>query len=125
VIAADTSSLIAWLAGDDGDDVERLAEALQARRLHLPPPVVTELTSGAAPDTEAALLIARSPLIPLAPDFWLRAGASRRLLLGLRLKARLADALIAQCCIDAGVALITRDADFRHFAEHCGLQLAV
>jgi predicted nucleic acid-binding protein len=39
-------------------------------------------------------------------------------------KARLADALIAQACIDSDVALITRDRDFRHFAKHCGLKLA-
>jgi len=32
--------------------------------------------------------------------------------------------LIAQACIDNDVALITRDADFRHFAKHCGLKLA-
>jgi predicted nucleic acid-binding protein len=33
-------------------------------------------------------------------------------------KARLADALIAQACIDHDVALITRDKDFRHFVRH-------
>jgi hypothetical protein len=40
------------------------------------------------------------------------------------LKARLADALIAQCCIDADVPLIARDSDFRHFKRWCGLKLA-
>jgi predicted nucleic acid-binding protein len=40
------------------------------------------------------------------------------------LKAAVADALIAQSCIDNDVALITRDPDFRHFAKHCGLKLA-
>ena len=34
-----------------------------------------------------------------------------------RLKARLGDALIAQSCIDAHVVLLTRDRDFRTFAE--------
>jgi predicted nucleic acid-binding protein len=41
-----------------------------------------------------------------------------------RLKAKVADTLIAQSCIDHDVALITRDGDFRHFAKHCGLKLA-
>jgi predicted nucleic acid-binding protein len=40
-------------------------------------------------------------------------------------RARLADTLIAQSCIDHGVRLVTRDADFRHFARIGGLRLAV
>ena len=40
------------------------------------------------------------------------------------LKARLADALVAQSCIDHGVSLIARDADFRHFARFGRLVLA-
>jgi predicted nucleic acid-binding protein len=38
--------------------------------------------------------------------------------------ARLADALIAQLCLDHGVHLITRDRDFRAFAEAAGLDPA-
>jgi predicted nucleic acid-binding protein len=37
------------------------------------------------------------------------------------LKARLADTLIAQSCLDHGVPLITHDTDFRHFAALRGL----
>ena len=33
------------------------------------------------------------------------------------------DALIAQSCIDHGIPLITRDRDFRAFAEAAGLDL--
>ena len=36
-------------------------------------------------------------------------------------KARLGDALIAQCCMDADIALITRDRDFKAFSA--GLNL--
>jgi predicted nucleic acid-binding protein len=39
--------------------------------------------------------------------------------------ARLGDALIAQSCIDQGVALLTRDRDFRTFAETAGLDLVI
>lgn len=35
--------------------------------------------------------------------------------------SRLGDALIAQCCIDADIALITRDGDFKAFSA--GLNL--
>jgi predicted nucleic acid-binding protein len=37
--------------------------------------------------------------------------------------ARLGDALIAQTCTDAKVALITRDRDFRDFAQAASLLL--
>jgi hypothetical protein len=37
--------------------------------------------------------------------------------------ARLADALIAQSCLDHDVPLITRDAEFRHFARVRPLEL--
>jgi predicted nucleic acid-binding protein len=125
LIAADTSTVIAFLAGDVAPDTERLLRALNDRTLYLPPPVVAELAAGASIDTEIGTLIARSPLIPLQPDYWTRAGAARRWVQSKGLKAGFADALIAQCCVDADVALIARDADFRHFAAHCGLKLAV
>jgi predicted nucleic acid-binding protein len=40
-------------------------------------------------------------------------------------QSRLADSLIAQNCVDAGVSLITRDRDFRAFAQTAGLHLIV
>jgi predicted nucleic acid-binding protein len=43
--------------------------------------------------------------------------------LAKRRKARLGDALIAQTCVDGGIALITRDRDFRVFAQAAGLHL--
>jgi predicted nucleic acid-binding protein len=40
-------------------------------------------------------------------------------------KARLGDAPIAQSCIDRGIPLLTRDRDFRAFAEAAGLDLVI
>jgi predicted nucleic acid-binding protein len=51
------------------------------------------------------------------------AGALRVRLLRRGLKARIADTLIAQSCIDHDVALLTRDRDFRNFAAQAGLRL--
>jgi predicted nucleic acid-binding protein len=45
--------------------------------------------------------------------------------LAKRRKARLGDALIAQSCIDQGIALLTRDRDFKSFAEAAGLDLVI
>jgi hypothetical protein len=125
LIAADTSSLVAFLAGQEGPDTHAMAEALAQDQLCLPPPVLAELRSFPNFAPAHALIIGQAPLIPLTDGFWLRAGDSRRLLLQKGLKARLADTLIAQCCIDAAAPLITRDSDFRHFALWCGLKLAI
>jgi hypothetical protein len=40
-------------------------------------------------------------------------------------QARLGDALIAQSCIDGGIPLLTRDRDFRAFAEAADLDLVL
>lgn len=124
MIAADTSSLSAFLKGEKGRDVDRLSAAFAAGELALPPVVLTEILS----DPEAGKSIdAHMPnllTLEIRDGYWLRAGHTRRLLRMRNYKAKVADALIAQACIDNDVALITRDADFRHFAKHCGLKLA-
>jgi predicted nucleic acid-binding protein len=124
MIAADTSTLVAYFSGETGADIELLAAALRAGELVLPPVVLTEILGdpSASQALEGELLL----LEKLVPDdeYWLRAARSRRTLQSRRLKAKIADTLIAQSCIDHDVALITREGDFRHFAEHCGLLLA-
>lgn len=124
MIAADTSSLFAYFTGDDAADVDRLASALAAAELVMPPVVVTELLSGGANVDAIDDLIRAIGILDPTEGFWERAGRSRRLLLRYRFKAKVADTLIAQSCIDHDVPLITRDSDFRHFARHCGLKLA-
>lgn len=124
MIAADSSSLIAFFAGDDAADTAAIANAAVEEQLALPPIVQFELFSGTFPTAHRSL-ISNATLLGVQPGYWQRAGLMR---LGLRkrgLKAKAADCLIAQCCIDAGVSLITRDQDFRHFVAHCGLKLAV
>ncbi|HUZ14357.1 MAG TPA: PIN domain-containing protein [Caulobacteraceae bacterium] len=123
MIAADTSSLVAYLSGSGGSDAELIEGAIEAEQLILPPPVLCELMS--KPDRagfERALM--RLPLLELMDGFWRRAGDAWRVLLEKGLKAAMADAPIAQCCIDADVVLIARDRDYRHFARWCGLKLA-
>lgn len=88
-----------------------------------PPVVVTELLSHRLIRNEILATIASVPQLEIAEGYWTRAGNLRARILGLGLKARLADALIAQSCLDHDVALITRDQDFRHFARHAGLRL--
>ena len=122
MIAADTSSLVAFLEGAAGDDVEVIQSALDHQQLVLPPVVLTELLSDPGIPALRSLLTAL-PQLQLEPGYWERAGLLRAGVLKQRRKARIADALIAQSCIDQSVPLVTRDKDFRHFAGKAGLAL--
>jgi predicted nucleic acid-binding protein len=126
MIAADTCSLSAYFKGLPGEDTDKIDIALAANQLRLPPVVITELLSDPSPTHRADLedVLTNIATLPLLDGYWQRAGHARRILKTKKLKAKIADALIAQSCIDHDVALITRDTDFRHFAKHCGLKLA-
>jgi predicted nucleic acid-binding protein len=125
MIAADTSAMVAYLGGSDsGADLALLEAALASGELSLPPVVLTELLASRSSDPSLEADLAEVNLLEITSGYWARAGRTRRLLFDNGLKAKVADALIAQSCIDHDVALITRDRDFRHFAKHCGLKLA-
>lgn len=64
-------------------------------------------------------------LSEVEPGYWQRAGLLRAKVLSKRRKARLADALIAQTCADRKIALLTRDKDFRPFADAARLNLVL
>jgi predicted nucleic acid-binding protein len=123
MIAADTSTWIAFIQGVEGNDVHRLESALKEGTVVLPPAVLTELLSGAFIPERLSKMLATLPLLDVTPDYWRRAGTLRAKVRSTGRKARLGDALIAQSCIDAKVALITRDRDFRAFSEAAGLDL--
>ena len=123
MIALDTSSTIAFLSGERGRDVTALEAALKLRQGVFPPVVVTELLSDPLVRPDLAALIRAVPRLEVLDGYWERAGQLRARLLRRGLKARLADTLIAQSCLDHEVALLTRDRDFRNFANHAGLSL--
>jgi predicted nucleic acid-binding protein len=123
VIALDTSSTIAFLYGERGSDVSAVEAALRFRNGVFPPFVVTELLSDPVVRTGVAALIRAVPRLEVLDGYWERAGELRARLLRRGLKARLADTLIAQSCLDHRVALVTRDHDFRNFATQAGLSL--
>jgi hypothetical protein len=124
VIAIDTSTLVAYLAGQAGADADALDLALAHNRASLPPIVVTEILSAPAAPRGLTRLILALPALGCGDGYWERAGRMRRRVLARGLRAPLADALICQSCLDHDVALLTRDRDFKHFATHCGLKLA-
>jgi predicted nucleic acid-binding protein len=123
MIAADTSTWVAFLEGGAGADIELLDRALADRQVLMVPVVLTELLSDPKVSSDVARTLSEVPLVQNETDYWQRAGTLRAKVLAKRRKARLGDALIAQSCIDRGISLLTRDRDFRAFAEAAGLAL--
>jgi hypothetical protein len=123
VIAADTSTWIAFLEGVRGADTELLDRALEDRQVLMAPVVLTELLSDPNLPSEVSQTLSEIPLIEIEPGYWQRAGTLRAKVLARRRKARLGDSLIAQTCLDRGVPLLTRDRDFRAFAQAAGLNI--
>lgn len=115
--------MVAFLQGEEGDDVELIQSALEARQLVLPPAVLTELLSNPLLSKSVRTLLADLPVLLIEPGYWARAGALRAAALKDKRKARLGDALIAQSCLDQLTPLVTRDKDFRQFARSAGLSL--
>jgi hypothetical protein len=121
-VALDSSSLIRHLNGRAGADTEALKAALDAGTAVLPPLVVTEVLSLPGVSLEVTRLLSIVPQLDVLPEYWERAGRLRAAVIAAGRRARTADALIAQSCIDHQVPLISADIDFRHFVAH-GLQL--
>ena len=125
MIAADTSTWIAFLQGDNGEDAQLLDNALEDRQVLMAPVVLAEILSDPKLLSTVAASLSDIPLIEITAGYWERAGSLRAKVLAKRRKARLGDALIAQSCIDRGVPLLTRDRDFRAFAEAASLSLLI
>ena len=123
MIAADSSSLIAYLSGATGRDVDAIDRALGDQQLCLPPVVLTELFSDPKLPQPLASVLRQIPLLDATSGFWERAGRLRSRVIARKRRARLADTLIAQSCLDNDLALITRDLDFRAFAEIADLKI--
>ena len=62
-------------------------------------------------------------MLEISPGYWVRAGKLRTMLRKRGYGSKLVDTLIAQCCIDHDVPLLTRDRDFRPFSRFGGLAL--
>ena len=115
--------MIAFLQGDAGEDVDVVQSALDHQQLALPPVVLTELLSDRAITRPVRTLLAGLPILNVEPGYWERAGILRASVFKQKKKARVADALIAQSCLDQSTPLVTRDRDVRHFATAAGLPL--
>jgi len=125
MVAADTSTWVAFLQGEPGEDVQLLDRALADRQVLMIPVVLTELLSAPGLPSDVAETLAGVPMIEVETGYWQRTGILRAKVLSKRRKARLGDALIAQTCVDRGIALLTRDQDFRAFVDAVRLDLVL
>jgi predicted nucleic acid-binding protein len=122
VIALDTSSLVHYLTGGAGGDVDAVDVALAQNQACLPPVVLSEVLSDPALPRKVEEALLQIPVLSLKAGYWERAGRLRARARGGGHKAKLADTLIAQACLDHETPLVTRDSDFRHFVA-AGLRI--
>ena len=123
MICADTSSLIAYWAGQQGPDVDLIDLALADQVLMLAPVCLSELLSSPRLPAELEQALRQIPLLEISPGFWERAGKLRARLMRRQYRPKLADTLIAQSCLHHQVPLVTRDRDFTAFRKIAGLHL--
>jgi predicted nucleic acid-binding protein len=123
VTCADTSSVVAYMQGEQGPDVDLVDRALADCSLVLAPVSVTELLSDTLliPALEKSILGIQQ--LEIKSGYWERAGQLRAKLMRRRYRPKIGDTLIAQSCLDYQVPLITRDRDFSAFQELAGLRL--
>jgi len=81
MIAANTSSLVAYFNGRSGVDAERLASALAGGDLVLPPIVLAEILSDPVSSTAIEEQIRQLPILEIHDGYWIRAGHARRIVL--------------------------------------------
>ena len=96
MIAVDCSTLVACLAGDRSRDTDWHDQTLALQQAVLLPVVLTEVLSAPGLDREAADLLRGLPVLDVRSGFWERAAETRARVLPKRLRARLADTLIAR-----------------------------
>jgi predicted nucleic acid-binding protein len=97
--------------------------ALAHRQAVLAPVVLSELLSDPKLRREVKDVLLDLPLLEILDGYWERAGLLRAKALARGRRARLADTLITQSCLDHDVELVTRDLDFRYFVRLSGLRL--
>jgi len=119
----DTSSLIAYLEGVQGEDVDLIEQAFSDQVGMISPITLAELLSDPQLKKPVRQAILQLPVLSIKEGYWERAGLLRAKLLRGGHKAKLADSLIAQNCLDHEATLVTRDGDFKVFKRLAGLRI--
>ena len=123
MLCVDTSSLIAYLEGARGSDVDLIDQAFSDEVGVLSPVTVSELLSDPKLSQTLREIVLQLPILPILDGYWERAGLLRAKILKRGRKAKLADTLIAQSCLDHNATIVTRDDDFKIFKQIAGLRI--
>jgi len=123
VTCADTSSVVAYMQGEQGPDVELVDRALADSSLVLAPVSVSELLSVPLLTSSLEKFILGIQVLEIKAGYWERAGKLRSGLIRHGYRPKIADTLIAQSCLDHDVPLVTRDRDFASFQKFAGLRV--
>jgi len=123
VTCADTSSVVAYIRGEQGSDVDLVDRALADYSLALAPISVSELLSDPLLTPALEKFILGIQRLEIKAGYWERAGKLRAKMLRRQVRPKVADTLIAQSCLDHGVPLVTRDRDFSCFQKFAGLRV--
>ncbi len=124
MIAVDSNVIIDFLNAPGSPLREQFVALVQQNAAVIAPVTLTEIVSDPKAGVALRTIIEQLTVLPIAEGYWERAGLLRASLRRAGRKAALGDALIAQACLDSNVALLTRDSDFKAFAELAGLKLA-
>lgn len=122
-VVVDTSVWIDFFAGAE---LPALVDALARSVVVLPPIVIAELVSGARRpgDHRAIADLALELTVHDTPaEHWVRVGTLRRALKERGLSVSTPDAHVAQCALDRGAPLLTRDRIFARISELVPLKL--
>ena len=122
MISLDTSALQQFLSGLPGIHARAVDRAITRREAFISPIVLAEALSKPDLDSLSATIVMSLPVLMIHAGYWRRAGLLRATIRRAKLRASLADTLIAQACIDHDLPLITYDDGFSNFVP-AGLKL--
>jgi hypothetical protein len=77
LLAADSSSLIAFFTGDEGEDTHQILDAVTQGVLLIPPATLVEVFSGRAKNPAQLQFLYNLPLMEVLEGYWLRASLLR------------------------------------------------
>jgi predicted nucleic acid-binding protein len=123
MISVDTSAFILYFQDSKHAISQKVSQLLASNSLVLPPVVLSEMLSDPALPNEIRIYLSDLLILDILPDYWIRVGNMRRILLEKGLKCKLPDAMIAQSCLDYDIPILTGDYDFRHYVNHFNLKM--
>jgi predicted nucleic acid-binding protein len=120
MVMVDTSVWIEFFRRSGTDTAQRIFDLLEAGRVVVCGPILTELIQGIKTEKEKQAVLIDLEALPLIEpdrDDWIATGWMQNELLKKGITLPLTDALIARLCIRHGFLIFSLDQHFRHFSR--------